>query len=113
MPKFHAQCPICNGDLRMDVLLRNETWIGKKLNIKKYVCFKDSFIQITDLYNSVLFESIGFGKGLSLAVNYVYHNSTIYLNGANKIELKNRIVDLDYPLLEKARQKAQTLALFS
>lgn len=113
MPKFHDRCPICNSELKVDVLLRNETWFGKKIHIKKYVCSKDSFIQITDLYKSVLFESVSFDKGLSLNINYVNHNSIIYLDGSNKIELKNRIVDLDYPLLEKARQKVKTLALFS
>ncbi len=110
--KFHEVCPICGGELHLEILLRNEHWLGQRLNLKKHACSKDGFLQISDFYKSLLLEVIMFEPNLTLYVDYVHHKSTLYLKGAEKIEFKNRLIDLDYPKLNKVRQKVKVLTLF-
>lgn len=107
----------------------------------KIIDFKDpnpdlpyhQYFQVTSLYGTILFESVQFTNiGRVVTVNHItmtseiiYHppgdrhsitNPTPYVPGPTTLpqilEFKNRILSLDYPKLEKIREKINVLAPF-
>lgn len=92
------------------------------------------YFQVTSLYGTVLFESVHFTDiGRVVTVNHITMTSEIIyhppvdrhcVTGPNIppapgppiqsqiLEFKNRILDLDYPKLEKIREKINVLAPF-
>lgn len=129
----HEVCPICNQPLLIGKYINKDSGImKKKFSWAEGICNKGSdnyqhvFFQISSLYGERLFEKISFAeKHCEIEINYVSHSSQInYWSKPKEGEtqsssslpesllIPNKIVDLDYPLLEKAINKIKTLALF-
>lgn len=114
MLHFHNVCPICKSELL------HFTNVGKKcptlerdhFSFIEWRCNRDKFTQITDLYKNLLVEMVTL-KDTIVEVNYVLHKTIIYYGKKDSMELKNRLIDLDYPELIKTHSKVKTLLLFS
>lgn len=109
---------------------------GKKLSYLESVCNKikdfdtplagypfHQYFQVTSLYGTILFESVTFTDiGRFVSVNHITMTSEIMyypkpgFDAAPaqllKLEFKNRVLNLDYPKLEKIQEKIRVLAPF-
>ena len=114
MLRFHKVCPVCHNELSYTSNIRKDCPFLNKENFSyiEWRCNKDKFIQITDLYKNLLMEMVTLNN-TSVEVNYVLHKTTIYYGKKDCIELKNRLLKLDYPELIKTHSKVKTLLLFS
>jgi hypothetical protein len=133
MLSAHETCPICNKPLLFAKYINKDSGImKKKFSWAEGICnkgidnYQHVFFQISSLYGERLFEKISFAaKSCEIEVNYVDHYSQInYWPKVNQdihnasssipesVRIDNKLVDLDYPLLEKATNKIKTLALF-
>jgi hypothetical protein len=82
------------------------------------------FFQVVSLYNDMLFQSIDFpDMGRRVEVNYVLNLSKIiyapkvdihatHWSPPDILEFKGKLLDLDYPKLEKIRNKISVLIPF-
>lgn len=132
----HEKCPVCGKDLlhakylnQLCVVLSQKTsFVESICNQVKELSDESEypqhlFFQVTSLYGQLMYEKINFpSRNFEVEVNYikVSKQSVItYFNVANsasttpatKLEI-NRLLELDYPKLEKVIRKVKTLAPF-
>ena len=132
----HDMCPICNNPLKHIVGINKAAPIINKKELGYYVestcANRDNtfhiFYQFTSKEGELLVEKIQFPQeGMEIEVNYALNRTMMtffskpkwdYVNkkwdhgSAESIELKDRLVALDYPKLEKATKKIKSLAIF-
>lgn len=135
MLSSHETCPVCQRELKHAKYINKKCAAldGKAISFVESVCNlvtdeeheypRHIFFQVTTLYKTCLMEKIQFPfDSFEVEVNYHRSNTIItYLpkpdpfaanaRPLDKIEMK-RLLDLDYPSLEKVIKKAKTLALF-
>jgi hypothetical protein len=132
----HEKCPVCGKDLLHAKYLNQLCVVlSQKTSFVESVCNQMAdppdesvypthlFFQITSLYGALLYEKINFPyKSFEVEVNYtkIAKQSVItYFSPPNvlksvpptKLEI-NRLLELDYPKLEKVIRKVKTLAPF-
>lgn len=126
----HNHCPVCgNIFCHSAKYLQTKCYVlnNKKLSFVEYICdgIRDTFtqhvfFQIISLYDDLYYECVSLPENnIEVAVDYV-NNITflIYLrnktpaNRSETMELKNTIIELDYPKLEKVIQKVNTYKPF-
>ena len=138
MHPAHESCPICKCELMHSKYLARKCKIAddKVLSYIESVCSHVDFeapspdypyhlfFQVVSLYNDILFQSIDFpDMGRRVEVNYVLHVSKIIYapkvdvhatqwSPPDILEFKGKLLDLDYPKLEKIRNKINTLIPF-
>lgn len=139
MSLSHDKCPICNRELQHSKYFNHPCMAagGKNLSYLDSVCnnVKDfqkppegypihTFFQVTSLYGDCLEEAVLFpDTGVDVSVNYIKQVSTItyfarynYTDTAYKEPMKivweGRVLEFDYPKLEKLINKVRTLAPF-
>jgi len=122
------KCPILNIDSLsfIESICNNvdTTIIDKKIEHSIHL-----FFEITSLYGELLYMKVNFpyyNSGVDVEVNYSLHKSTItYFNKpifdknkfrinkfAEILVLENRLLELDFPTLEKTIKKIKTIAPF-
>lgn len=134
MSSSHEKCPVCYIEMQHSKHLDKPCKIagGKKLSYLESVCNRirdfdapqnhpyHQYFQVTSLYGTVLFESIRFPDiGRMVSVNHITMKSEIIYfpsvgsppGPGQTLEFK-RILELDYPKLEKIREKINVLAPF-
>lgn len=126
-------CPICNKKLLIAKFINKDSGLfKKKFSWTETICnsgsdnYEHVFLEVSSIYGERLFEKISFAsKACEIEVNYVEHYSQINYwakpqDGQQHsssslpevLRIPNKLVELDYPLLEKATNKIKTLALF-
>ena len=134
MSSSHEKCPICYQEMQHSKYLNRSCKIagGKKLSYLESVCNKvcdfdapqwypyHQYFQVTSLYGTILFESVHFSDvGRMVSVNHITMISEIIYfplpssppGPGHTLEFKRMLV-LDYPKLEKIREKIDMLSPF-
>lgn len=116
----HVRCPICKGELRSSASVCKPCPLLEKNNFSfsEQKCEKDNFYQICDLYDSLLLERVYFAHNeTAIEVNYVLHKTVVSIDfkktSRKVLEFNNKLVSLDYPSLKVAKDKINTVLVFS
>jgi hypothetical protein len=123
MLSSHKNCPICQAPL-IEMINRANTIIS---SCKQDITFH-SFGQVSSLERNLMVETIHFPQEeISIEVNYELNSTKMVYVKRPKwdsekkkwqhsppdfVELKDRIIELDYPKLKKTINKIKSLAIF-
>lgn len=126
----HERCPVCNREMKHVQRLSRPCEIAnnRTMSYLESYCLNDDaqnvilgimqhdFFQVSSLYGERYFESVVFPDlKRRVEINYISTTSKIsYWKGspASTLEFKNRLLEFDYPKLEKIKEKTNILAPF-
>lgn len=119
----HKQCPICNLNLCVNAYVNEHCLqLDKKISYIKGTCnsltHKEySFSQVTSLYNELFYEQITVkNNDIIISNNYINRKTIISYSSKNSgalesLEYNQKMIEFDYPKMEKIIRKAKILAL--
>jgi hypothetical protein len=131
----HEKCPVCDITLKHNPRINRPAPIINQTKPGFYVesnCNNDMtfhlFFQLSSKEGELLVEKITFPQlGREIEVNYTLNKTVLiywclprfdpqtkkWVHGEpTRVEIKDNLVSLDYPTLDKAVKKIKTLALF-
>lgn len=133
----HEKCPICHCELRHSKYINKHCLVlNKKISYVESVCNQPDvmsdnksypihlFFQVCSLYGELLYQKVQLITHYFEAdINYPLHKSSILIFGKpdiyatvavppDIINMDNRLLEFDFPQLEKLINKANTCKLF-